>query len=37
MAYESLHDKDEGNDTTNTVAVGVFYFEETDKSANVEW
>ncbi|MDJ0906979.1 MAG: DUF6502 family protein [Woeseiaceae bacterium] len=37
MAYEALHDKDVENEETSTVAVGVFYFEETDKSAGVEW
>ena len=38
MAYETLHDNDQSeNGDTNTVAVGVFYFEETDKGAHVEW
>lgn len=37
MAYESLHASDEGSEATSTVAVGVFYFEETDKSAKVDW
>ena len=37
MAYETLHDGDENNGDGGTVAVGVFYFEETDKSADVEW
>jgi hypothetical protein len=37
MAYESLHDTDESSGETDTVAVGVFYFEETDKSAKVDW
>ena len=37
MAYETLHDGDKGNSEAGTVAVGVFYFEETDKSSDVEW
>jgi hypothetical protein len=37
MAYETLHDGDNKNVDAGTVAVGVFYFEETDKSADVEW
>jgi hypothetical protein len=37
MAYEALHDSDESSEETDTVAVGVFYFEETDKSAKVDW
>jgi hypothetical protein len=37
MAYETLHDGDKDTADQTTVAVGVFYFEETDKSAQVEW
>ncbi len=37
MAYETLHDTDDTASEKNTVAVGVFYFEETDKAAGVEW
>lgn len=37
MAYETLHDSDESVSEKNTVAVGVFYFEEIDKSAQVQW
>ena len=37
MAYETLHDNDRSVSEKNTVAVGVFYFEETDESARVEW
>ena len=37
MAYETLHDNEDSVSEKTTVAVGVFYFEETDKSARVEW
>ncbi len=36
MAYEALH-TDENREKGDPVAVGVYYFEERDKSANYEW
>ncbi len=37
IAYESLHDQDLEKEDTRTVAVGFYYFEETDKSTFAEW
>ena len=37
MAYETLHENDGSVDEKNTVAVGVFYFEERDKAAIEYW
>jgi hypothetical protein len=37
MAYETLHDRENSEDDKNTVAVGVFYFEERDKSMIENW
>ena len=37
MAYESLHDNKSISDNRDPIAVGVFYFEETDENANYEW
>jgi hypothetical protein len=37
MAYETLHEDDESENDKNTVAVGVFYFEERDKDMNELW
>lgn len=37
MAYESLHEADVDEKRSNTVAVGVFYFEDTDNSDEFEW
>lgn len=37
MAYESLQDESEDKDSNQTVAVGVFYFEEHDKTVDYEW
>ena len=36
MAYETLHDNDEG-DVEDAVAIGVFYFEERDENATYDW
>lgn len=36
IAYEALH-SDDTRENGDPVAVGVFYFEEHDKSANYEW
>jgi hypothetical protein len=37
MAYESLHESDSRGAAEEPIAVGIFYFEETDASANYEW
>jgi hypothetical protein len=37
MAYETLHDTDDVDDEKNTVAVGVFYFEEHDDEMKDKW
>jgi len=36
MAYETLHENDEG-DAKDAVAIGVFYFEERDENATYNW
>jgi hypothetical protein len=37
MAYETLHENDESASDQNTVAVGVFYFEEQDDVMKEKW
>ena len=37
MAYESLHESDTPGSDKAPIAVGLYYFEETDKSADYEW
>lgn len=37
IAYESLHEADIDEDRCNTVAVGVFYFQDTNDSHEFEW
>lgn len=37
IAYEALHEAKPPTDETNPVAVGIFYFEETDPNANYDW
>ena len=37
MAYETLHENDESANDQNTVAVGVFYFEEQDDVMREKW
>ena len=37
MAYETLHENDSSSTDKNTVAVGVFYFEEQDESMVDQW
>jgi len=37
MAYETLHDSERQVDDQNMVAVGVFYFEDTEKGAQSTW
>jgi len=37
MAYESLHDDNSTSKKHDPIAVGVFYFEETDANANYDW
>lgn len=37
IAYESLQDESKDDETSNPVAVGVFYFEERDKGAEYDW
>lgn len=37
IAYESLQDDVDAERSENVVAVGIFYFEERDKSANYRW
>lgn len=37
MAYETLHENDSSADDKNTIAVGVFYFEERDEKMIKSW
>ncbi len=37
IAYEALHDTKPSVDENNAIAVGIFYFEETDSNANYDW
>ena len=37
MAYEALHESEQDSSDQNLVAVGVFYFEETDVSKDSPW
>ena len=37
MAYETLHENDQGSSDENTVAVGVYYFEERDEAMRDKW
>ena len=37
MAYETLHERDNSETDKNTVAVGVFYFEERDPKMKDRW
>lgn len=37
IAYESLQEGGEYDDAGRAVAVGIYYFEETDKNADYEW
>ncbi len=37
MAYETLHEKDKSTNDKNTVAVGVYYFEERDEPMRDKW
>ena len=37
MAYETLHESERTPEDENMVAVGVFYFEETDRTPNSPW
>ena len=37
IAYEALHDVKGQEDSEDAIAVGVFYFEETDTNANYDW
>jgi hypothetical protein len=37
LAYESLHESDNSGSEKSTVAVGVFYFEERDRSMEDSW
>ena len=37
MAYETLYEDDPNNDETSTLAVGVFYFEDTGKDKKIPW
>jgi hypothetical protein len=37
MAYESLHDDKSSTKKGDPIAVGIFYFEETDENANYDW
>jgi len=37
IAYESLHEADNDQERRNTIAVGVFYFEDTDDSNKFQW
>jgi len=37
IAYESLHEADPGDNDRNTIAVGVFYFEDTEMGATSRW
>ena len=37
IAYEALHNTKTANDEDNAIAVGIYYFEETDPNANYDW
>lgn len=37
IAYESLQDDREDQESKDTVAVGIYYFEERDKNADYDW
>lgn len=37
ITYEALHENDEANDEDDPVVVGIYYFEERDKSAKYDW
>ena len=37
IAYEALHTNGTSDSEKSTVAVGVYYFEESDRSANYDW
>ena len=37
MAYESLQEEGDKDSKNDTVAVGIFYFEEQDENADYEW
>ena len=37
MAYETLHENDQSTDDQITMAIGVFYFEETERDAGYTW
>lgn len=37
MAYETLHDKDNSDIQRSTVAVGVYYFEDTNQDDTSDW
>ena len=37
MAYESMHESGRSNEQRDPIAVGIFYFEETDENANYDW
>jgi hypothetical protein len=37
IAYEALHSADDDKGPCNTIAVGVFYFEDTDDSHEFDW
>ncbi len=37
LAYESLQEGENGSESGDAVAVGIFYFEERDKNVDYEW
>ena len=37
MAYETLHENDQSTDDKITMAIGVFYFEETERDTSYTW
>ncbi len=37
IAYESLKESEVNNESSDAIAVGVYYFEEQDKDANYKW
>ncbi len=37
IAYETVGEKGESDDSNNAIAVGVFYFEERDKTVDYQW
>lgn len=37
VAYESLQERGEDNQSSDPVAVGIYYFEESDKNADYDW